>query len=96
MIKWESHDREAAAVGSRPIPEPIRHDDREIVLVLEDNGIPVTRPAPGVNMEEPDDCPLYACAVLAPDIASSRTKAIVTTAASRMASRFGRRSSSRW
>jgi hypothetical protein len=49
------------AVGGRPIPGTIRHDEREIVLVLEDNGILVTRPAPGVNMEEPDDRSLHAC-----------------------------------
>jgi hypothetical protein len=37
----------------------VRHEGRDFVLVSEDEGILLTRPAPGVKIEEPDDRSLY-------------------------------------
>src|SRR5215217_2303628 len=40
-------------------PEALRHEGRDIVLVSEGDGVLITRPAPGVSIEEPDDRSLY-------------------------------------
>jgi hypothetical protein len=52
----KSHDRET---GCSREPEALRHDGRDIVLVSEGDGVLITRPAPGVRLEEPGECSLY-------------------------------------
>ena len=37
----------------------VRHEGRDVVLVAEDEGVLITRPAPGVRVEERDDRSLY-------------------------------------
>ncbi|MGH3105568.1 MAG: hypothetical protein ACRDM3_00060, partial [Rubrobacteraceae bacterium] len=39
--------------------ETVRHEGRDVVLVTEDEGVLITRPAPGVRVEERDDRSLY-------------------------------------
>jgi len=48
-----------AAVANGMSREAIRHDGREVVLVSEEDGVLVMRPASGVMIEEPDDRSLY-------------------------------------
>ncbi len=48
-----------AAVAHGPARETIRHEGREVVLVSEEDGVLITRPASGVRIEEPDDRSLY-------------------------------------
>src|SRR5215211_585408 len=49
-------ERRAAVTNE---PEALRHDGRDIALVSEGDGVLITRPAPGVSIEEPDDRSLY-------------------------------------
>src|SRR5215211_7016551 len=61
-----------AAVANEP--EALRYDGRDIVLVLEGDGVLITRPAPEVRIEEPDDRSLYYRLVL--EHAHSRAVAV--------------------
>src|SRR5918997_3257975 len=47
------------AVAREPFPQTVRHEGRDVVLVLEEGDVLVTRPAPGVRIEERDDRSLY-------------------------------------
>src|ERR687893_727351 len=47
------------AVAREPVPQTVRHEGRDVVLVLEEGDVLVTRPAPGVRIEERDDRSLY-------------------------------------
>src|SRR5215217_4254171 len=51
-------DREGA-VADGSAPGTIRHDGRDVVLVSEEDGALITRPASGVRIEEPGDRSLY-------------------------------------
>ncbi|MCA1849074.1 MAG: hypothetical protein LC704_08835, partial [Actinobacteria bacterium] len=48
-----------AAVANGSAGEAIRHEGREVVLVSEEDGALITRPASGVRIEEPADRSLY-------------------------------------
>src|SRR5918998_5561703 len=47
------------AVAREPLPQAVRHEGRDVVLVAEEGDVLVTRPAPGVGIEERDDRSLY-------------------------------------
>src|ERR671911_446002 len=52
------------AVAREPVPQAVRHGGRDVVLVSEEGDVLVTRPAPGVRIEERDDRSLYYSLVL--------------------------------
>src|SRR5918997_4781317 len=47
------------AVARESVPRTVRHEDRDVVLVSEEGGVLLTRPGPGVRVEERDDRSLY-------------------------------------
>jgi hypothetical protein len=51
-------DRKTAVARERS-PRAVRHEGRDVVLASEDEGVLITRPAPGVRIEERDDRSLY-------------------------------------
>ena len=51
-------DKRTVVRGESP-SRTVRHRGRDVVLVSEDKGLLITRPAPGVRIEERDDRSLY-------------------------------------
>src|SRR3712207_75099 len=95
MLRAPSGAGEGRAMADRTSPvsgesvtRTVRHEGRDVVLVSQAGDVLLTRPGPGVRVEERDDRSLYYGLVL--EEAHSRP------AASRRVSRFGRRSRSRW
>ena len=47
------------AVARETVPQTVRHEGRDVVLVSEEGGVLLTRPTPEVRIEDRDDRSLY-------------------------------------
>src|ERR687898_154188 len=47
------------AVAGETVPHTVRYEGRDVVLVSQGGGVLITRPAPGVRIEDRDDRSLY-------------------------------------